>query len=331
MTIAVERLVNLTLTLAEARGSISGEEIRRTVTGYPADSDEAAFKRMLERDKDTLRAAGLVIEADELGNYRLDQAATYVSPITLAPAKAAVVRTVALAMLDDPSFPFVDDLRLTLLKLSAEVDTAGPSAAPPKPSAISTLADEDPERQGALAAQLASAVSARKRASFAYTNSLGFSAPHTIEPYGLFVHGGRWYLVGRDADKDDVRTYAVARIAELKVNPAAPKTQDFERPADFDLASFIRLPFQYGPESAAFGAVLEFDAANAWDAERISAGHGRLSPTPGGAVRWEIDARSEAGLLRFIIENGPGLRVVAPAGLADRLKAGLSEVEALHG
>ncbi len=330
MTNAVERLVNLTLFLAASRGSVTAEHIRSSVVGYPADSDEVAFKRMLERDKDTLRAAGLVIHSDDLGKYRLDPAATYVAPFTLEPEKAALVRAVALTMLEDPSFPFASDLRIALLKISAEIDLDAAPSAPATPAG-STLADEDPERQGSLVSQIASAAATRKRISFGYTNSLGSSAPHSIEPYGLFLHDGRWYTVGRDADKDEVRTYSVTRMTDLVVNSAAPKTPDFERPEDFDLSSFIRLPFQYGREADGFAAVLEFDAASAWKAERVTAGHGSLAPQPDGSLRWEVDARSLPGLLRFVIENGPGLKLIEPTSALGELRQALAEVETQHG
>ncbi|MCP2337810.1 helix-turn-helix transcriptional regulator [Actinomadura rupiterrae] len=51
-----------------------------------------------------------------------------------------------------------------------------------------------------------------------------------VDPLGLVLKGGHWYLVGRTGDR--VRTYRVSRILELDV------TDDrFERPAGFDLVA----------------------------------------------------------------------------------------------
>lgn len=53
-----------------------------------------------------------------------------------------------------------------------------------------------------------------------------------LDPLGLVLKAGVWYLVAR-ADGDSVRTYRVARITATQ-----PLEERFERPADFDLASW---------------------------------------------------------------------------------------------
>ncbi|MGV8084033.1 MAG: helix-turn-helix transcriptional regulator [Coriobacteriia bacterium] len=330
MISTVERLVNLALCFAHARTPLTAAQIRAEVNGYPSGQDEAAFLRMFERDKDDLRASGLVIESDEQGCYRLDRSATFASELDLSPAEAATVRLVGSAFLGDPSFPFADDLALALAKLSPGLGREGASAA-------SRLADEDPRRQGRTVAALADAAARRKRAAFSYTNSSGATAPREVEPYGLFLHDGRWYLVGRDARSGNVRTYTIARIAELRVNEGRPKSADFERPADFDVSNHIALPFQYGSADEEFEAVLRFEPGVAWRAERLSARNGTLAAekdaagNPTGALLWRLRARSKARLLRFAIEQGPGIMVAKPAGLIAELHAGLERVEALHG
>jgi predicted DNA-binding transcriptional regulator YafY len=326
MSDAVERLLNLALYLADAPEPVTAERIRADVHGYSSDQDQAAFLRMFERDKDQLRAAGFLLLGDEAGEYVLDRARTFASPIDLTAEETAAVRAAATAMLSDPSFPYRDDLRLALAKISSGVDTdAVPAAA--------RLADEDPARQGAVVAALSSAASRGKRARFSYTNSYGDSAPHEVEPYGLFLHDGRWYLVGRDTARDEARTYAVARIEEPSVDTARPATPDFERPADFDVRSFVRLPFQYGLPADQFDAELRFDAGAAWRAESLAAGQGSLAQADDGSgdALWHVRAASLPRLLRFAIENGPGIRVTSPASAGPALRDGLEEVIRAHG
>lgn len=53
----------------------------------------------------------------------------------------------------------------------------------------------------------------------------------TIDPLGLVLKGGVWYVVGRS--EDSLRTYRVSRIVECDVLP-----DRFERPPDFDLAAY---------------------------------------------------------------------------------------------
>ncbi|PKQ16871.1 MAG: hypothetical protein CVT67_03670 [Actinobacteria bacterium HGW-Actinobacteria-7] len=323
MTDAIERLVNLALFFADARGTVTAEQARAQVAGYSVGQDESAFIRMFERDKDDLRKAGLTILADDEGNYRLDRAATFSTPIELDAGETAAIRTVAAALADDASFPYATDLRLALAKVTAQIDAPGVHA-------TSRLADESPERQGADVATLSAAAATGKRVSFGYTNTAGVSAPHEIEPYGLFLHDGRWYLVGRDTGKDQVRTYTVSRMRSVSTNSAAPKTPDFARPDDFDVARFVRLPFQFGASARSFEAVVRFDPPAMWRAHILCAGQGVLTPDGQGAL-WTVEAHSDAALLRFVLENGPGLSVVSPPELAQALRTGLGAVEVLHG
>jgi len=55
----------------------------------------------------------------------------------------------------------------------------------------------------------------------------------TVEPLGLVLKGGAWYLVGQV--DGDARTYRIARILDLEV-----LEQRFERPAPFDLEAYWR-------------------------------------------------------------------------------------------
>jgi len=324
VTDAVERLVNLAFYLAEAREPVSAERIRVDVAGFPADQDSETYLRMFERDKDALRDAGLAIVSDDGMTYRLDRTATFAASVELAPEEAAAVRAAGSALLGDPSFPFSADLRLALAKIASAIDSGQVASA-------ARLADEDPARQGEIVAAFADAAERRKSVTFAYTNSRGVSAPHTIEPYGLFLHDGRWYVVGRDVALDEARTYTVARMSDIQVNAARPKSADFERPADFDVATFTRLAFQYGSPAEQFEAVLAFDAASAWRAEQLAAGHGTVERASDGRALWRIPARNRARLARFVLENGPGLTLAQPADAADALRAGLAEVIRLHG
>lgn len=322
---AVERLVNLALYLAAARTPVSAEDIRADVLGYGSDQSEETFKRQFERDKDYLRAAGFVIltDAENEGYYRLDQSGTFAGPLNLTAQEAASVRAIASALLGDSSFPFSNDLRLAIAKIASAIDAGDVPAA-------ARLADEDPAHQGAIVAQLTDATGRRKSVAFGYTNSLGVSAPHEVEPYGLFLHDGRWYLVGRDASKDEPRTYTVARMSDIVVNPARPKSPDFETPDDFDVASFVRLPFQYGPAEAEFDAVIRFDDSATWRADAVSAGHGELE-VDADSILWRVPARSQARLLQFVIDSGPGLHLIEPPDGVDALRAGLEAVIGAHG
>jgi proteasome accessory factor B len=323
-----ERIVNLALYLASARRPVSAREIAAAVAGYSPSQNDAAFGRMFERDKDELRHAGFVIEldrSDETERYRFDADATFADTVELGPVEAVELRAAAAAMLADPSYPYPEDLRLALAKITAATD-AGIGASPMVRSALS--ADEDSSAQGAAVAELTGAVSARKRASFSYTGAEGKVSGRTVEPWGLFARDGRWYLVARDPAAEGVRVFAVARIAGLSIDGSRPKTPDFDTPAGFDVRTWMLMPFQYGPQAGE--ATLRLSGSAAHRAASLVAGQGSLSGPAGGPYTWRVPFADETLLAHWVADNGPGIEVVAPDSLRVTLVSGLRKAVEQH-
>ena len=314
---AVERLVNLALFLAAAPGTVTAVRIRERRRRLSRGADEAAFKRMLERDKDVLRSAGLVIASDRrgqlparsFGNLRR-------APRARSSEEAAAVRAAGIALLDDPSFPFPDDLRLALAKISAEIEG-------PEIRRIASLADEDPARQGVLVAELSSAASRCKLRHFDYTNSLGVRQRRTSR--ALRAVPARRALVPRwPRRSQEGGPYLRGRAhGSPVVNASRPRRADFERPAGFDVARFIRLPFQYGPEPDEFVAVLRFESPAAWRAAVLRVGQGDLD---GGRRRGRVDGAARSPSKASPFRRSRTVRAsksLGPPELLDALRDGL--------
>jgi proteasome accessory factor B len=324
-----ERIVNLALYLASARHPVSAREVSAAVAGYSTAQNDAAFGRMFERDKDELRRAGFVIEldrSDETDRYRFDADATFSDTVELDPVEAVELRAAAAAMLADSSYPYPEDLRIALAKLTAAADSRL-GTSPSVRSAL--LADEDSGAQGAAVAELTGAISGRKRAAFSYTGSEGRASERSVEPWGLFARDGRWYLVARDPSADGVRVFAVARMAGLSVDRSRPKTPDFDRPADFDVRRWMLMPFQYGPQAGE--ATLRLSGSAAHRAASLVAGQGSLSGAAGGPYEWRVPFADQALLARWVAENGPGIEVLSPDSLRETLFSGLRKVVEGHG
>jgi proteasome accessory factor B len=325
---ATERIVNLALYLAAAHRPVSATEIAAHVPGYPPAQSSDAFGRMFERDKEDLRAAGLVICLDRSGEverYRFDDDATFAETVGLTPLEAVELRTAAAAMLADESFPFSEDLRPAILKVVAATRSPAGHADAIVPSAS---ADETPAAQGAAVAELTRAVTDRKRVRFAYTGASGRHSQRDVEPWGLFARDGRWYLVAYDTAAGDTRVFAVPRMAGTVVAPR-PKTPDFEPPADFDVARYMLMPFQYGPR--AMEAVVRLTGPAARRAAALTRGQGSLSREADGAYLWRVAVASAPLFARWVVGAGPGVGIVGPAELGADLRAGLREVVRLHG
>ena len=67
----IERVLNVLIFLLESPRPVTAEDIRQTVPGYSADSDEA-FHRMFERDKSVLRDLGVPLELVALDAWEVD-------------------------------------------------------------------------------------------------------------------------------------------------------------------------------------------------------------------------------------------------------------------
>jgi predicted DNA-binding transcriptional regulator YafY len=100
-----------------------------------------------------------------------------------------------------------------------------------------------PQSETALA--LAEAAQRNRRVTASYTSHQGAETSRTISPYGLVVHGGRWYLAAYDHDREDLRTFRVDRMRGVEMQGAGRPVE-----AGFDavkhvLGSFARVPWTH--------------------------------------------------------------------------------------
>ncbi|NKB41989.1 MAG: WYL domain-containing protein, partial [Ilumatobacter sp.] len=111
----------------------------------------------------------------------------------------------------------------------------------------------------------------------------------TVEPWGVLLRGGFWYLVGHDRRRDAKRTFRVDRI-EGEIAVGVPS--DFERPADFDPRSaFPADPKQIGHAvDDAVEATVRVSAARSAAAERELGTERVMSREPDGSIHVMVPA-----------------------------------------
>ena len=83
---------------------------------------------------------------------------------------------------------------------------------------------------GALPA-LRTAVARRSLVVFGYAGGV-----RRLEPWGLLLRDGFWYIVGRDLDRGERRTF---RVDRFEGDPTIEGEDRFERPADLDLRNAL--------------------------------------------------------------------------------------------
>ena len=204
-----ERLVNLVLCLLSTRQFLPAEKIRATVPGYADAATDEAFFRMFERDKTELRELGVPLETgrnsgfDTADGYRIARHDYELGEIDLEPDEAAAV-ALAARLWDTPEL--AGAAHGAVLKLRAagvEVDeTGGPVQA--------RVRAVEPAFGPLLAA-----VQAGQVVTFPHRRGgpTGEVSRRTVEPWGVVSARGRWYLVGHDRDRADVRSFRLSRIA----------------------------------------------------------------------------------------------------------------------
>jgi len=304
-----------------------------------ADKLAAEFEvsvRTIYRDIDQLSAAGAPVYADRgrSGGFQLlDGYRTRLTGLTDAEAE-----TLFLGGLSGPAAQMGFSAAVTTMQLKLL------AALPPeRQAAAERLAGRfhlDPvgwDQNADDAARLpliAQAVWNNRRIQVRYESWKGVVDRH-LEPLGLILKAGLWYLAARPAegaagDPDrSPRTYRVAKILDLAVGD-----QTFERPAAFDLASW------WGATSRRFEAEIFTDRATL----RLSTeGLKRLARL--GAEQARIAAEAEVGdggaVVIIPIESiehaatellrlGSEAEVLAPPALRAAMRATATQLTALY-
>ncbi|MFG1852724.1 helix-turn-helix transcriptional regulator [Actinomadura geliboluensis] len=159
---------------------------------------------------------------------------------------------------------------------------------------------------------LAAAAREHRRVRLRYRSWRGEETERDLDPHGLVLHSGRWYVTGHDHRSGETRTFRVDRIAS-----AEPGTELFEAPGDADpvrdvLRSLARVPYAHEVE-----VVLQTTLAEA--RRRVPAAVATLADNTGGegggvvlttrAERLDGMARMLAGLgFPFIVRRPAELR-----------------------
>ena len=303
----IERLINLIAALLEARHPMTAEEIREQIAGYDQ-ANHDAFRRAFERDKEALRTMGIPVEVvptdpfvDQADGYTIPKDKYYLPDLDLEADELAALQIAAQAVLGAQ-----EQAGSGLLKLS--VADGGGGIGPGRISWGADLAAEQP-----ALGPLYSALLERRPVSFDYETVDGTTSSRRVEGYGLVHRRGNWYLVGRDIDRGEQRTFRVSRIKSAVEDIDA----SYEIPTDFSAEDYVaREAWETGAEDVT--AVVRFDASLRWWVEQNLRDH-LQEDMDGGGVEVRIDVANADAFISWIIELGEGIEIVSP----DALRASL--------
>jgi predicted DNA-binding transcriptional regulator YafY len=203
-----ERLLNLVICLLATRRWLTKEQIRLAVPQYADCDSSEAFDRMFERDKEDLRDLGIPVVTgtdalwfdDEMG-YRIDRDTYALPPIELDAQELAVVglasRVWQQASLAGPAARALTKLTA----LGVETDEGGMAGLEPR------IRTAEPAFEALYAA-----TRDHQPVSFSYRKPTGEAAVREIEPWAVASRSGRWYLIGRDRQRQAARVFRLSRI-----------------------------------------------------------------------------------------------------------------------
>lgn len=208
----MERLTNLVALLLETNQPLSLVEIAGEL-GQMYPHGASARRGAFERDKAVLRDIGIPIESEIVAGgtyagqtrYWIDRDRYELSGLDLEPEEQRALQVAVAATRGDSSWA-----QEALWKLGAGVVE--------ETSAVAVTLPSSPEL-----ATLREAVAARAVVGFRYRD-----IDREVEPWGLLLREGFWYLVGFDRGRDAQRTYRVDRIEGAVTVGAAGA---FERPS----------------------------------------------------------------------------------------------------
>jgi proteasome accessory factor B len=312
-----ERILNLTICLLVSGRYLSKSRVREAVEGYHGLSD-AAFERTFERDKDELRALGVPIEVgsfdplfeDEAG-YRILPGEFELPPIDLDAEEASVVG-VAARVWQHASMAESTGSALAKLR-AAGIEPDASQLASLEPSVQASEPGFEP---------LWNAVLERVRVSFVYRDG----SRRTLEPWGMTASKGRWYVIGRDVDRDATRMFKLSRISDLPRRESRPGAYDV--PEDLDLRALAR---SLSPRDPTEPTVLAIRSGRAPTLRRRGAPATTELPLPAGFEVVTVSFSDLYAAAEEITRHAADVVVLDPAELRELVLQGLTAVASTAG
>lgn len=307
---AILRALQLAGLLEGRHRQLTGSDIRKIVypetlpdTAQAENSDESRFlddrfRKQFQRDRKLLEDQGVIISTREPFDgepvYWLDEKASFIDygSIPFSENEPVLMLVAVTSMLQEPLFPLPEALRVAAWSLRNALEMTFGDDAPIAHSNLAT--DALPSEQAEKAESLLKAVLDNLTVRIDYTNDQQVSSHREIEPYGLFLLDGRWYVSGWDSKSGDIRTFAVMRIERMDVTGAT-----FIPPENFDVRDSISLPFNLLGHEPQGRAEIIIPAMQAHHMQAIVRDKGEVIPRADGGYLWLVEYSNLAKLCQY--------------------------------
>jgi proteasome accessory factor BC len=319
------RQLSLVAFLMAERRALTARDVKGNVEGYSEMSDEA-FARRFYSDRAELIALGVPLDSqrDEFTGeelYTLRSERYFLPELELSDEELAALQTCFYLL--EGHFAYAEPLRLALQNLALGRPGLVEGRSPTADRVEVHDPDYSPEMPGRLA-KLEGAISKQRTLKFTYW-AIGRDeeAERTVDPYALLLDRGRWYVIGRDHDRDAIRTFRVSRIRG-DIRLATRRERDFRLPAEFDVDVYRGRPdWQFG--EAVGETRIEVAGDTAWWVERV---YGRVGRIENGT--FVTAYASLEPLVRWILRQDGRALPQSPPELRREVKAALELARRRH-
>lgn len=304
----VERLTNLLALLLETSSPLSLTQIAGELTNQYPDNDNSR-RTAFERDKTALRGIGVPIESETVAGgefagqtrYWIDRDRYELRDLELDDDERKALQ-VAMAA----TRPGSSTAQEALWKIGAGLA--------PTANAVAAVVPDNPHL-----APIRDAVSSRQALAFRYHDT-----DRAVDPWGLLLREGFWYVVGFDHTRQDRRTFRLDRI-QGDVDVVEGST--FERPDGFRASdAFPTDPKLIGVTDQSVEAQVLIDPPHAVGVA-LEVGDERVVEwRDDGAVVVSVPAGNETAFNSWLFGFLEHAEVLGPPEVRHRVIAALNEV-----
>jgi predicted DNA-binding transcriptional regulator YafY len=161
-----------------------------------------------------------------------------------------------------------------------------------------------------------------ERIRFAYADRSGRGSDRLVEPYRLVRVGPRWYLVARDVDRRDWRTFRVDRLSQVD---RVGTTFEFDNPPDPVALVRRGLRVRVYPYEARL-----MIAASAEEVAELLPGAIGMVSSDGASTVVDVGSTSLARMVRYLAGLPVPCSVLEPAELRRALRLHAERVAAAN-
>jgi proteasome accessory factor C len=247
----------------------------------------------------------------EDGEISISQAESIARPLRLAADEASALLVALRTLAEAASFGKHGDSD-AVARLIAKIEGAAGAAG--AASSQVTIQIENPGARG-MAATLGSALAAGKRVHLRYyVPSRDQDTERDVDPMRLLVVEGRTYLEGWCRRAEGVRLFRVDRVMSVDVLEVAAAVPESAEHVDVDAGLFR-------PSESDLVAELNLAPGARWVAEYYPCESVTEAGDPHGWLRVALRTPDLSWVRRLALRLGEEARVIAPASLADEVRA----------